>query len=338
MRRQPFRAFLWVSSRTTIGQIDLVPDSAIDPPLRQLTRLRAEMAIASSQLTTRLLPDEPMLGVKLGIVARICLSDWISGGSLERPAMPTRAITMRKMALSLGSAPETTRRHVNLLLDRGVFVSSAQGVSLAATTANEALVRDYYLGVHDLLLRLIEDMSATCDIDLAVGERPDFGIGEVTGRALDILLLPIDTYRPVRNSLLAFFLWGALTVAAVRQVTHDPVLSRRYANAIPPDDLRIGISLRELAATLSIPYTTTWRQVQALQTAGLVTRLSGNRWTVLTANLLHENVREISAPPSALLLRKVRELALLGLDPARVAAHYQQGRPPLAELGSPESR
>ena len=315
-----------------------MPDSAIDPPLRQLTRLRAEMVIAASQLTARLLPDEPMLGVKLGIVARICLSDWISGGSLERPAMPTRAITMRKMALSLGSAPETTRRHVNLLLDRGVLASSAQGVSLAATPSNEAFVRDYLLGVHDLLLRLIEDMSTTCDIDLAIGETPSFGIGDVIARALDILLLPIDTYRPVGNTLLAFFLWGALTVAAVRRVTHDPVLSRQYANRIPPDDLRIGISLRELATALSIPYATTWRQVQALQAAGLVTRLCGNRWTVLTSNLLRENVREISTPPSALLLRKIRELALMGLDPACAADHYRKCRPPLASFGSSENR
>jgi DNA-binding transcriptional regulator YhcF (GntR family) len=329
---------LWVSSRTAIGQIDSVPESAIDPPLRQLTRLRAEMAIASSQLTARLLPDEPMLGVKLGIVARICLSDWISGGSLVRPSAPARAITMRKMALSLGSAPETTRRHVKLLLDRGVFASSTHGVSLAATAANETLVSDYYLGVHDLFLRLIEDMSATCDIALPVGETRGFGIGDVIERALDVLMLPIDTYRPAKNSLLAFLLWGALTVVAVRDVTHDPILSRQYANAIPPDDLRIGISLRELATILSIPYATTWRQVQLLQTAGLVTRLSGNRWTVLTANLLRENVREISAPPSALMLRKIRELALLGLDPARAADHYQQGRPPLAELRSSENR
>lgn len=321
-----------MDARWAIGHIGPVTDSAIDPPLRQLTRLRAEMSIAATQLTARLLPDEPMLGVKLGIVAWICLPDWTASGSLVRPAVPIRAITMRKMALSLGSAPETTRRHVKLLIDRGIFASSAQGVSLAATAANEALVRQYYLGVHDLFLRLIEDISATCDVDLPVNKTPGFAIGDIIERALDMLLLPIDTYRPAESSLLSFLLWGALTVVAVRGVTHDPVLSRRYADTIPPDDLRIAISLRELAAALSIPYATAWRQVQALQAKGLVTRLGGNRWTVLTDNLLNASVREISAPPSLLLLRKLRELTRLGLDPARVADHYQLGRPPLADL------
>ena len=145
--------------------------------------------------------------------------------------------------------------------------------------------------------------------------------------------MPIDTYRPPGSSLLAFLLWGALTVVAVRNVTHDPVLSRLYANRIPPDDLRTGTSLRELAAALSIPYATAWRQVQALQAEGMVTRLGGNRWAVLTGNLLGDSVREISAPPSQLLLRKLRELAQLGLDPAHAASHYRQGRPPLADLG-----
>jgi DNA-binding transcriptional regulator YhcF (GntR family) len=310
-----------------------VPDSVVDPPLRQLTRLRAEMAMASNRLTAGLLPYEPMLGVNLGIVARICLPDWTAGGVLAPPARPTRAITMRKMALSLGSAPETTRRRVNLLIDRGVLASSDQGVSLAVTAENEVLVRCYYLGVHDLFLRLIEDIHATCDIGFPIGEAPRFEIGDIIGRALDILLMPIDTYRPTGRSLLAFLLWGALTVVAVRNVTHDPVLSRRYANEIPPDDLRIGTSLRELAAALSIPYATAWRQVQAMRAEGLVTRLAGNRWIVLRSNLLSDSVREISTPPSQLLLRKVRELAALGLDPARAADHYRQGRPPLAELG-----
>ncbi len=279
-----------------------------------------------------------MLGIKLGIVARICLPDWVSRGSLERPEKPTRAITVRRMALSLGRAPETTRRRVNLLIERGVFVSSAQGISLAATPANEALVRDYYLGVHDLLVRLIADMTMTCDIDLPVGETRIFGIEGVIERALDVLMLPIDTYRPVGTSPLAFLLWGALAVVAVRDVTFDPVLSRQYANAIPPDDLRTGISLRELAAALSVPYATAWRHMQALQTDGLVTRPGSNHWAVLTENLLHKNVREIGAPPSAILLRKVRELALLGLDPARAADHYQRGRPSLAEFGPPGNR
>ncbi|MES2988869.1 MAG: hypothetical protein V4808_13260 [Pseudomonadota bacterium] len=121
-----------------------------DPPLRQLTRLRGEMAISSAQLTAAMFPDQPLLGVEFGVVARMCLADWAQSRSLARPTAPARTISIRQMAFSLGEAPETTRRHVNRLIERGAFVSSAQGVSLATTAENEALVIGYYLSVHDL--------------------------------------------------------------------------------------------------------------------------------------------------------------------------------------------
>ena len=308
-------------------------DSIADPPLRQLTRLRAEMGIATAQLTAAMFPDQPLLGVEYGVVARICLPDWTAGRSLARPESPGRAIPVRQMALSLGIATETARRHVNVLRDRGVFAISKHGVSIAATPANEALAMHYYLGVHDRFLRLIEDIMATCDVDFPVGETPAFGAADILERALDILLLPLDTFRLPGTNLLSFLLWAALTVVAVRDVTYDPVLSRRYANAVPPDDLRVGVSLRRLAAAMSVPYATAWRQVQELQEQGLVTRLGGDQWTVLTRTLEGENERGLIESPSLRLLRTVRELALLGLDPARVADHYRLGQPPRAELG-----
>jgi hypothetical protein len=310
-----------------------VTSPTADLPLRQLTRLRAEMSIASAQLTAELFPGQPMLGVEFGIVARICVPDWTRGRSLAGPTLPERAITIRKMALSLGGAPESTRRRTNLLLERGALVSTAKGVSLAATPDNEALVMRYYLGVYDRFMRLIEDLAGTCDIDLAVGQMPAFGVADVIERALDTLLLPIDTFRLAGKVSQGFLLWGALTAVAVRNVTYDPVLSRRYANTIPPDDLRIGISLNRLAAAMAIPYATAWRQLQVLHTAGLVTRLDSDCWTVLTRNLLSDSARGFHATPAVLLLNKVRELALLGLDPARAAGHYLLGRPPLADLG-----
>ncbi len=296
------------------------------------------MAISSAQLTAAMFPDQPLLGVEFGVVARMCLADWAQSRSLARPTAPARTISIRQMAFSLGEAPETTRRHVNRLIERGAFVSSAQGVSLATTAENEALVVGYYLGVHDLFLRLIEDMTSTCDLDLYVGEAPAFGIADVIERALDALLQPIDTFRPAGSGRLAFLIWGALTVVAVRKVTHDPVLGRRYANAMPPDELRAAISVRRLAAALSIPYATAWRQVQGLEAKGLVTRLSDDRWTVLTANLQRDSVYAIGRAPSNHLLRMIREIAQLGLDPAAAADHYRLGRPPLADFGLSQNR
>lgn len=312
-----------------------------EPPLRQLTRLRGEMHIAAAQLTARLFPEDPFLGMEFGIVARVCLPDWACGARVARPARAVRAISVRRMALSLGNASETTRRHCRQLIERGAFAVSPQGVSLAPAEANEALVLAYYLGVHDRFVRLIEDVSGTCDLDFPVARGRDFDIADVIERGLDVLLQPVDTFRLLGMSRVAHLLWGGLTVVAVRKVTYDPLLCRRFGGSIPPDEVRAAISLRRLAAALAIPYATAWRQARRLEARGLVTRVGSDRWTVLKGNLVARHVQEIAIPPSLLLLPKLRELTRLGLDPARSAEYYREGRPPLADFGTggePESR
>jgi predicted DNA-binding transcriptional regulator len=311
-----------------------VPVTSAEPPLRQLTRLRTEMALASAErMAFELFPEDPMLAVEFGIVARICLPDWSRGAGLALPAAAERAIAVRQIALSLGGSAETTRRRVNQLIARGALSVSAQGISLAATAANEPLAMRYYRLEHDLLLRLIEDMAATCDLDIPVAREISFGAADVVGASIDVLLRPIDTFRPHGPLRPGLLLWGALTAVAVRKVTYDPVLSRRYAASIPPDAVREGMSVRRLAASLAIPYASAWRHMKALHAAGLVTRMGDDRWTVLTANLMEDSVRDIATPVSAFVLRKIRALGQMGLDPARAGDHYLDGRPPLADLG-----
>jgi hypothetical protein len=292
------------------------------------------MQIAAAQLTARLFPEDPFLGMEFGIAARICLPDWTCGARVTRPERAGRAISIRRMALSLGNAFETTRRHCRRLIERGAFAVSPQGVSLAPTEANEALVLSYYLGVHDRLVRLIEDVSRTCDLDFPVARGRDFEIADVIERGLDILLQPVDTFRLPGMSRVAHLLWAAMTVFAVRGVTYDPLLCRRFGRSIPPDEVRAAISLRRLAAALAIPYATAWRQAQMLEAGGLVTRVGSDRWTVLQSNLVARHVQEIAIPPTLLLLPKLRELTLLGFDPARAAEYYREARPALADFGS----
>lgn len=302
-----------------------------DLPLRQITRLRTELAIAAAKLTGEMFPDQPLLGIEWGIAARISLPDWTASGVVAPPRAPTRWITVRRMALSLGNPPETTRRHVHLLVERGALVLSDDGVALAATATNEALAFRYFRKIHDLFIRLIEGIAATTDLDFALGERPAFGVEDVIERALEVLLLPIDQ-RPLPNRL-SLLLWGALAAAAVQHVTYDPVLARRYAHDIPDDAVREAVPLRRIATLLSVPYATAWRQFQALHRAGLVTRVGADRWTVLTANFTGGGMRDITGLANTHLLRKVRELALLGLDPARAAEHYLAARPAPVDFG-----
>jgi hypothetical protein len=313
-------------------------DGPTDPPLRQLTRLRTEASIATAKMAAGLFGENSIPGGEFAAVARICLRDWAQGSALARPAVAKRKLSVRKLSNSLGAPRETTRRQCTELIDRGIFAAAPQGVFLALTEANEALVLRYYDAVHDWLVRLIEDAHSTCDIAWPVAERASFGVADVIERSLDMLLQPVDTFRLPGMSRLAHLLWGALAAVAVRGVTFDPVLSRRYANAIPPDALRAGISLRRLSAAMRIPYATAWRQMQMLEEKGFATRLANDRWAVLESNLSRQPVRDIATTPSTLLLPRLRELAALGLNPARAADHYRVGRPALIDFGDVASR
>ncbi len=314
-----------------------MPASATAVPVRQLNRLRTEMEMSSIQRWHRLFPATPKTGVEYAIIARVCLPDWIRDGELAPPATPTRAITIRKIAASLGTPPESTRRRVGAMLDCGMLTASAQGVSLAATPDAAQRTMDYFTGIHDLFLRTVEDIPLTCDVDLPVGATSAFEAGDLISRALDTLLVAIDTYPLGNIDWVEMMMWAALSAVATRKVTYDPVLARRFGDAIPADEHRLGISLRKLAGALNIPYATAWRHIQTLDQAGLVTRLDEQHWTILTANLMQDSVRDTLAPPAHFMLRRVRELTRLGLDPAQATRLYKQGRPALADFGLPQN-
>ncbi len=290
------------------------------------------MAVSGYQLAVALFGEHAPYCVEFGIVAHRCLADWIRDDRVVRPTEPARAITVRQIARSLNASPETVRRHVKVLVGRGALTVSASGVSLAVTDANEPFVARYLYGVHDLMVRLFAEVAATTDLRLPLGQPATVGLGDIVTRAIEVLLLPIDTY-PLSGNQLDFLMWAALTAVAVRSVTYDPVLARTYAIDIPPDELRVGISLRRVAEVLSIPYASAWRQMRMLHDRGLVTRLGKDQWTVLTANLLVDSAVAVGAPPSAYTLRKLRELTLLGFDPAQAEGRYRLGRPAVTDYG-----
>ncbi|MEG3179049.1 hypothetical protein [Sphingomonas sp. LT1P40] len=304
-----------------------------DPPLRQLTRLRSEFSIAATQLAASLFSGRPLVSLEFGIVSRVCLPDWIQDGVIAPPAVPVNAITVRRIAQSLGGSAETVRRHVNNLLDQGIFVALPHGIALGDTPqARSAAIRNF-TGIHDLFLRMVEDLHYTSDYFLSPVTPAVVSMLDLLERAADTLLMTVDSYAIRGISRNGLMLWAGLTNVAVRDVTYDPVLARRYANEIPPDSVRLGISLRRIAAALSMPYATAWRQIEALTAAGLVSRLPNGDWTVLAHNLQHADIRAISTSPSVFLANKLRDLAMLGLNPADIPARYITGRPPIADLG-----
>lgn len=304
-----------------------------DLPVRQLTRLRSEMHIAVAQHTGRMFPDRFVLGIEYGAVARFCLRDWVAGGAPGPPPAATRGIAVHKLALSLGQPTESVRRRVGLLCDRGALTGSTAGIALPVAGAGADAATDYLTTVHDQYLRLMDGVAATCDLDLPAPGPPVAGPADVIERALDMLLMPIDTYRPADLAPVGFMLWAALVVVASRRVTFDPVLARLHAHAIPPDGLRASISLRRVAAGLAVPYTTALRHMDSMRARGMVTRVDDHRWTVLTEN--HRGaLSDIATTPSRIFVGRLRELARMGLTPERAASRYLAGPPPLADFGA----
>ncbi|HEX8064766.1 MAG TPA: hypothetical protein VF535_16330 [Allosphingosinicella sp.] len=98
-----------------------------EPPLRQLTRLRSELQVATARLSAQLFPEDPFLGMEFGIIARICLADRTGGARVGRPVRAAGAISVRKMALPLGNSSETTRRHCRELIAYKIMQLSALG-------------------------------------------------------------------------------------------------------------------------------------------------------------------------------------------------------------------
>lgn len=309
-----------------------VPTAAVQP-IRQLTRLRAEFSIAFARLTGKLFGGRLPHGIDYGAVARVCLPDWTRDGAIATPTTTACGISAYRLSESLGLSAETVRRHTHLLARRGILTATRGGVALSTSDVGSQIALRYYRAAHDGFLRLIEDVGATCDLDLPTDMPLTAGRSDILKHAIDTLLLPIDTFRPTEISPTAHLLWASFALVAGRRVTHDPDLARRYGDDLPPDALCDGISLRRVAAGVGVAYTSAWRHMADLVDRDLVTRLDGDRWTVLRNNRRGE-MWDIGAAPTRLMLGKLRELARMGVTPDRVASLYIDGRPPQIDFAT----
>lgn len=301
-------------------------------PLRQVSRLLTEFHAAGVFGVKDTVPVRSTEAIIFQLLQRICLPDWVAGGTLAAPAAPTRFLAVNGIAASLFKSFETTRRYVATLVDRGLAVRGDDGIALAVTPENAARAIAAYQVTHDLFVRFIEDMVATCDMDWPApgpaAPRPH----DVLARAFDVTLRPFDTMRPITSDWAMMMLWIVISNASIRHVTYDPELSRLYAVEYTPDELRRPVPLLPIVQALGLSYTTAARHCQKLADAGLLFN-GGNGWIVLTQNLKDPGMDAMAMANNLYAVRKARECIAAGLDPARIGDHYLVSRPSLAPIG-----
>lgn len=304
-------------------------DPAPSLPYRRMSRWTGEIYLAMGQSTARHLTARHGPGVVALLLARLCAPDWTGGGTIARPDAPVRFGSINALARSLDRPFETVRRHVHALAADGIVAIGEHGVSIAADAAAASRIVAFYVEAHDLLIRLIEELNAIGGLlppPRRAPARPT--LPAVLATALDIALLPFETWRNSLGEWRSMTIWGTIAAANVRHITIDPVLSARFDRDYVPDEDRVPASLAMVARTLSIPYATTWRHAAALEKRGLVRQVEGG-WLVGEAQYRLPAIERDAGVTAAYGLRRVSELVTAGLDPARTAALYLGARPSL---------
>ena len=304
----------------------------IDPtplPHLRLSRWTGEIYLAMGQSVARHLTIRHDPGVVVLLLARLSAPDWSAQGRIARPPAATRVGSINALARSLGRPFETVRRHVHALARDGLVSIDPRGVSISTAAAAAPRVIAFYTEAHDLLIRLVEEFDAIGGVlpaPRAAPARPL--VPAVLATALDIALLPFETWRDTLGGWRAMTIWGAIAAANVRHITVDPALSARFAHDYVADAERVPAVLAVIARTLGLPYATAWRHAAALEQRGLVRQVEGG-WLVGEAQYRRPSIARDGGITTAYGLRRVTELVAAGLNPADTAALYLGDRPSL---------
>lgn len=290
------------------------PSKTVPTPYRQLSRLQSAYHLELFDAVHRTGINDVPRGLVLVAVARACVGDWTAGGVLAPPDVPRAGTTVQSLADSLRLPFETTRRHVQALLGQGVLVRGGGRLSLGSLDGHGDRAVHLFEGMHDSFLRLVGRL-VRFGIELPrKREDAPHPLGGILRYAIDQNLEPVDNFRGTGWDLNTMALWMAVSSLEVEHVTHDPVLSRRYAVEYTPDELRRPVSLRNAACRLSVPYASAWRRALELERLGLMRRADGG-WLISKAQLTDERIRDAMMLHGEHMLRRVRSAIAEGLDP-----------------------
>lgn len=245
---------------------------------------------------------------------------------IERP-LP---VTINALSDRLLRPFETVRRYGNRLIAEGLCTRTTGGVIVRPDATDRPEIRQMLISLHDLLVRLFEDMAAfgmplpPTRTDLAYDSRVGLAA------ALDMLLAAIEYSARQYASWFEMVLLETVMCANAREFTYDVDVSMAYPDYSTPVPARLRRPIRTsvVARALGIPYSTARRHAEAMLRDGRMLRTPGGlmvseSW--LAGPALLADREQTSEQGRAIFGR----LAAGGFPFANPARAYIQERPPL---------
>lgn len=260
---------------------------------------------------------------------RRCATGTVSAECGRRPGMSVNAL-----AASLARPFETVRRHVNALIEAGLCVREGQQVRAAADAAERATIARAVRRLHDIMIRLAEDM-ASFGLPLPPARARDSHDPQATiAAAIDMLLTAIEFHGPQHPEWVEVITYGTVMVANARPYTYDPVLANIYSESdtVPPESLRMPVATAALARTLHLPYSTMGRHIVRMVADGRLVRRDGGvmiatAWMQTASQMT--GARIIAERTAQIFAR----LAASGFAFDAPGTLYLAGRPSLVDFG-----
>jgi len=184
-------------------------------------------------------------------------------------------ISVNAIAASLKQSTETMRRAARLLVDKSACRSLVRGIELAPDFFDLPWVRRLGDEVDDAFGELL-DGYRRCGFPLPdkIVDQPRDARIEA---ALDIQLSAIELGETRDSRPASLRIVGTVAVLNAVRLAADTELGLRYGfdDTVPPDDLRLPASVRQVADVTGLPTTTVWRHLSAAEKRGSVRRVDG---------------------------------------------------------------
>lgn len=200
--------------------------------------------------------------------------EWIPlrmGATLGRP------VSRMAIAGSMGIPMTTVRRQVDDLISAGFLERRVGPLKVADAffldPRLEAFARDDVAALADML-RLLARAGYAPAQHCWPADFDKVPAGVLERLLLVFTLRVFETFTVQNGGLVPSLIVAAINMINIHAITDDPVLAARYAgdDTLPPDDVRVPVSVRTLAQHIEFPFETTRRHVAALERAGTVVR------------------------------------------------------------------
>ncbi|MDQ0465331.1 putative transcriptional regulator [Caulobacter ginsengisoli] len=192
---------------------------------------------------------------------------------------PRQPMSARSLGRSIQLPHQTTRRHVEALIEGGWVERRDLGLIVAP----EVLTGPRLQPAANLLMeRLTGILTGLAALE---SPPPDFRLAPERGGLLLVLTcdfvlrwverhiaVPGQVFTEARLNIGGLVFWAVMR-ANLRHVNDDPRLQRAYADLTLPDQLKRPVSVREIADTLELPYETLRGLVQKMIELGLLSRV-----------------------------------------------------------------